>query len=327
MEAAATTSPALLLYQKATSAGLSQVTAEHSVTHVLNYQCTGRKVETASKVSFKGSDQQLAVFKVSLEGEESEGIDLERLGPAAGDDCPAFGVFSTADGSERSLTWRADDNKVYLLDFWATWCGPCQKPMAHNQEMLIRNPNWSGLAEILAISLDDSKEEAEARIKERSWSNVSSYWGGPGGFQATSPTLFRVKGIPTCLLVKKGKIVWRGHPSERDLEADITHLLSSDSLPASASEDQSSGPVFEGEALVGKLHRVEEILAEFIAAGRTSPFFVYVLTTSHSEAGAKAKGTAISGGSFTWELKEEVETVLGKIKREFPVISERFRFS
>ena len=31
------------------------------------------------------------------------------------------------------------DGQVWLLDFWATWCPPCQKPMAHNEEMLQKN--------------------------------------------------------------------------------------------------------------------------------------------------------------------------------------------
>ena len=327
MEAAETSSPAFALFRKAKSVGFAQVTVEHSVTHVLNYMSVGRKVETASRIKFKASDEQVNTFKASLEGEESEGIDLERLGPEAGEDCPVFAVYSTADGSERSLNWSADDSKVYLLDFWATWCGPCQKPMAHNQEMLDRNPNWSNSAEILAISLDDSKEEAETRIRERGWSKVSSYWCGPGGFKAASPALFRINGIPTCVLVKKGKIIWRGHPSERNLEADITHLLSNDQLEPSVREAEGSGSVFEGRELAAKLDRVEQILAEFIAAGKTSPFFVYVLTISKGETDVKAKGTGIMGGPFRAEQKGEIEALVGRIKGEFPAIDERFRFS
>lgn len=319
--------PALSLYQKSVAAGFTQVTVDNTLTYIINYQSIGRKTESSSRITFKATDAQLAAFKASLEGEESEGIDLNRMGPSAGEKCPDFVVYSALDGTERRLTWTEADSKVYLLDFWATWCGPCQKPMSHNQEMLARNPSWADRVEIIAISLDDTKDEAQQRIQERSWTSITHCWGGSAGFQAASPSLFCVKAIPTCLLVKKGKILWRGHPDERDLEAEIAHLLTHDDLIPIPAETPGQELTFEGQILGSKLDRIEQLFSEFVAAGSLSPFFVYVLTTTKKESAVTVKGIAISGGTYPTEKKGSVEALVVKIKEEFPVLSERFHFS
>ena len=48
------------------------------------------------------------------------------------------------------------EGQVWLIDFWATWCPPCQGPMAHNQEMLTKHAAddaWK-CVRIMGISLD-----------------------------------------------------------------------------------------------------------------------------------------------------------------------------
>lgn len=171
-----------------------------------------------SSVNCDGSDEQVSVFKHSLQGKESKHLTL-RWKFREKDDCPELKVWTTSTGEERIFSWAQDDPKVYLLNFWTTWFSKCQHSMAHNQEMLAKNPDWQGHAEIIAISLDNDAEDAQERINEKGWTLVSSYWGGQD-LNASIPRNFKINGIPMCLLVKKGKILWRGDPSTRDLEAD-----------------------------------------------------------------------------------------------------------
>ena len=134
-------------------------------------------------VTYKGTSEQENAFKASLEYKEVEVCELKPLGLGEGDDCIPFTLASTTGGVKRAFTWTADDPKVYLLGFWATWDDSCQQLLAHNQEKLERNPAWEGKVEIVAISIDDSKEIAQKRISEKGWTKISSYWGGTGRYK------------------------------------------------------------------------------------------------------------------------------------------------
>ena len=175
--------------------------------------------------------------------------------PKEGDLCPSLKVLETQ--TKNPVEIEFTDSKVYLLDFWATWCGPCQRPMQHNQDMLEKNPHWEGKAGILAISLDDSAEEVLKRFQEKQWDKIKNYWAGEQGFGAETPSVFGINGIPECFLVKEGKVLWSGHPNNRDLESDINALIRGEPL--------SDGPKCEvtEEQLNQKVAQAEEVLQEF----------------------------------------------------------------
>jgi len=78
---------------------------------------------------------------------------------------------------------------------------------------------------------------------------------------------FVIKGIPTCLLVHKGKILWRGHPFERKLAEDINALIygtevSFESAKSEAAAEEPSSHV-PSEEISAKLSSAHELLAAF----------------------------------------------------------------
>ena len=130
-------------------------------------------------------------------------------------------TLKSPDDQPISISDYAGKGKYVLLDFWASWCGPCRK--ANPQVVELYNRYKSKGFEIVGISLDRGKKEWVEAIKndQLSWPHMSdlNYW------QSAAAKLYSVNSIPhTILLDKNGKIIAKGLHVE-ELKKKLAELI------------------------------------------------------------------------------------------------------
>jgi thiol-disulfide isomerase/thioredoxin len=126
--------------------------------------------------------------------------------------------FTAADGSPVNLASLR--GKVVLIDFWATWCGPCMKEVP-NVVAAYKKYRDQGF-EIIGISLDQSKD-AMFKVNQEKEMTWPQYFDGKG-WQNEIATRFHIRAIPAMWLVSKKGIV-ATTAARGNLDADIAKLL------------------------------------------------------------------------------------------------------
>ena len=147
---------------------------------------------------------------------------------AVGDKAPKFDIEHwVIKGKDVKPFKEYEDGKVYVMEFWATWCGPCKTSMPHLTELQKKYQDYD--VTIVGVS-DESLEtvakwlETEDKKTKQQWSEIIGYTLCTDPDKSVKKEYFEaagLRGIPSAFIVgKTGEVEWIGHPMSMDEPLD-----------------------------------------------------------------------------------------------------------
>jgi len=130
-------------------------------------------------------------------------------------------AMKTPEGKDIKLSDYAGQGKVVLVDFWASWCGPCRVEMPNVIEAYAKYKNKG--FEIVGVSLDRNEADWKKGIEDLgiTWPQMSDvkYW------DCAAANIYGIQAIPATVLIDKDGTILKRDLRGADLAEELEKLL------------------------------------------------------------------------------------------------------
>jgi thiol-disulfide isomerase/thioredoxin len=124
----------------------------------------------------------------------------------------------------KAVNLSAHKGKVVVLDFWATWCGPCVSLIPHERDLVKKHEGKPFV--FISVSADEKKEKLKEFLdnEKMPWTH---WWGGTDGGVIKK---WNIKGFPTFYVIDakgvlRAKIVGAGEETPKKIDALVDKLV------------------------------------------------------------------------------------------------------
>ncbi len=144
---------------------------------------------------------------------------LDRIDLARARMAPPFSI-TTIDGQHISLDSLA--GKVVLIDFWATWCGPCREALPHIREIAHRFQEQPLVVISISLDKDEDKWKEFVAKNQMTWLQYRD-----GSFNGAIAKSFAVNAIPATFTIDADGVLEDQHVGDADIEGKLKKLVAS----------------------------------------------------------------------------------------------------